>query len=62
MSVLTDNEAMSDEDDKVMMSASKDVEDRRYKRTEPALSRCDVLKEFHLNNPGTADNDCQMVL
>ena len=42
--------------------APNDVETRRYKRTERSLSRCDVLKEFHLNNPGTADNDCQMVL
>ena len=34
--------------------APNDVENRRYKRIERALSRCDVLKEFHRNNPGTA--------
>ena len=54
MSVLTDNEAMSGEDDQVLASAPNDVEHMRYKRTEPASSRCDVLMEFHNNNPGTA--------
>ena len=34
--------------------APNDVEYRRSERTECALSRCDVLKEFHRNNPGRA--------